>query len=374
MGATMKLNDAVRLHTDRLESVRRTLGMNDRHFFDSLLDQNSLANKWLILMQSMVTPLSEDNTGAGPQMFGRTADDIYQIIGMEEDAIRGETVFVSESVMAVVASASRTMEPEPIYATDLLYDHGLLIFQEPIVVSDLHPRTGKLDERLVLPIRAIGWKKSDHVRRKDGTIGEGVLMIPYTDHDGRVVFRESMRRLAMEENDEAFIFAEPPVKRGLMATDFLPWAFGVNWSIGSETEYDFETRTFKGLLSTVGEVRLFFLSLMRFAWQEIVKVQREAVDRPVRREAQRVLKDRDYSDGACVLRLRREVNYQARGDSGTPLRFRVVVRGHWRRQWYRSLGPSTSAEAHRTIWIDPHIRGDEALPIKEKHKVTAITR
>lgn len=370
----MRLSDAVRLHTARLENVRRTLGMNEKQFWASLMQQGSLPNQWLLLMQAMVAPMSEGNTSAGPQTVGRSADEIHQIVGMEENAIGGETVFVSESVMAVVASASRSMEPEPIYATDLLYDKGMLIFEEPIILADLHPRTGKLDERLTLPIRAIGWQRYDKVQRKDGTIGDGVLLIPYTDHDGRVMFRDSVRRVAEEENDEGMSLPEPPAKRGLLPTDFLPWAFGVNWSFGSETEYDFDTMTFKGLLSTVGEIRLFFLSLMRFAWQEIVKVQREAVDRPVRREAQRALKDRDYADGACVLRLRREMTYQTRGDSGTPLRFRVVVRGHWRRQWYRSLGPATLAESHRTIWIDPHIRGDEGLPIRAKHKVTAITR
>ena len=377
----MKINEAIASHTMRLDKVRQMMRSSDRDFILSTLNPASPAAHWCQLLFSMVTPLSEGNTASSPGVAnGVTPESVRAVVGLEQRALEGETVFVSQNVMAVVASASQTMEPEPIYATDLLYDRGVLFFEEPLEIADLHPTTGKVEPRLIMPIRAIGWMVSETVHKKDGSIGPGVILTPYTDHDGRVEFRESMRRLADDEKD---LYAdeeiagwrpeEPPVRRGLLPSDFLPWAFGVEWSIGEDTQYDYEKMTFNGLVSSVGEIRLFFLSLMRFAWQEIIKTRREVVDRPVRREAKRLI-GRDYESGACVLRLRRELQYRPTGVEGSPLKYRVVVRGHWRRQWYRSLGPADLPESHRTIWIDPHIRGDEGLPMRVAHKATAIVR
>lgn len=374
---TMRLNDAVRLHTARLDSLRQLNKLQHQQFVRKIYENGTIPNQWQILMQSMIVPMSEENNASGPGLLGASINEVKNAISVEHQALSGETVFVSESVMAVIASASQSMEPEPLFETDLLYQSGMLMFEVPLEVEDLHPITGMPDKRLVMPIRGIAWTVAENIQKRDGTIGKGIVMMPFTDHDGRVQFRRSMRLVSEEDGDSSYAPDEPPFRRGLVPTDFLPWAFGVEWVMaqsGEDAQYDYSTMTFKNMVSSVAQIRLFFLSLMRFAWQEIVKTRYEVVDRSVRRDAKRLLGDRDYGNGACVLRLRRETFVTERGGEGTPLRFRVVVRGHWRRQWYRSLGSVESPDSHRTIWIDPHIRGDENLPIRHREKVTSITR
>lgn len=70
-----------------------------------------------------------------------------------------------------------------------------------------------------------------------------------------------------------------------------------------------------------------------------------------------------------VLRLRRTVRDRAHqgGDvSGREYRHRWVVRGHWRNQWYPSVG------THRPKWIAPYLAGPDDAPLLGGDKVTQL--
>lgn len=57
------------------------------------------------------------------------------------------------------------------------------------------------------------------------------------------------------------------------------------------------------------------------------------------------------------------------GDGSREYVHRWIVRGHWRRQWYRSI------QAHRPIWITPYVKGPEDAPLLGGQKVyTASAR
>ena len=48
---------------------------------------------------------------------------------------------------------------------------------------------------------------------------------------------------------------------------------------------------------------------------------------------------------------------------------RWVVSGHWRNQWYPSLG------VHRQIWISPYVKGPEEAPlVVRKDRVFELVR
>jgi hypothetical protein len=50
---------------------------------------------------------------------------------------------------------------------------------------------------------------------------------------------------------------------------------------------------------------------------------------------------------------------QVNGDGeGPDWQYRWITRGHWRNQWYPSLGE------HRQIWIAPYVKGPEDKPFK----------
>jgi hypothetical protein len=54
------------------------------------------------------------------------------------------------------------------------------------------------------------------------------------------------------------------------------------------------------------------------------------------------------------------------GDGSREYVHRWVVRGHWRRQWYRSI------QAHRPIWITPYVKGPEDAPLLGGEKVYSV--
>lgn len=72
-----------------------------------------------------------------------------------------------------------------------------------------------------------------------------------------------------------------------------------------------------------------------------------------------------------VIQLRAEARqavdeYATAAGSGCTYRHRFWVRGHYRAQWYPSLG------AHKVIWIAPHLKGPGDKPFKAP--VYAVTR
>ncbi len=55
------------------------------------------------------------------------------------------------------------------------------------------------------------------------------------------------------------------------------------------------------------------------------------------------------------------------GDGSREYVHRWMVRGHWRRQWYRSI------QQHRPVWITPYIKGPEDAPLLGGEKVYTIS-
>jgi hypothetical protein len=84
-----------------------------------------------------------------------------------------------------------------------------------------------------------------------------------------------------------------------------------------------------------------------------------------------------------VLHLRRTeqaARREGESDADYARRHQWIVRGHWRRQWYKSLGPARHADgtfneaSHRLIWIDPFLAGNPFGPLVVGHNVTAAVR
>ena len=104
----------------------------------------------------------------------------------------------------------------------------------------------------------------------------------------------------------------------------------------------------------------------------------QRLERPVRRRWERAgRKDAEF----VVLRLRRITDpfYRSEG-TGVGLDKRIKVRGHWRRQYFPSLGHARHADgtmnpaSHRLVWIDEHWRGPEDAPLGPLHHATSVVR
>lgn len=153
------------------------------------------------------------------------------------------------------------------------------------------------------------------------------------------------------------------VAKNVMLPEFaLSWVFG-----RSLADYDNNTRY--GLQNE--QIWKFVAALFLFMDQRIVQTTR----RPAARNVQRRIRDAgiDIEPVARVIELRRRdyVKDDAETSEAQERDYACqwLVRGHWRNQWYASLG------THQPKWIAPYVKGPEDKPLKQpRANVFAVVR
>jgi hypothetical protein len=300
----------------------------------------------------------------------------------------GETLYVSHHIAATVEAAAETADDEPLFPTDLPTPRGLLVFEYPLIIPDLHPETGATMPDLHMPLRAIGWSEETiHAANPDTGVlepGSGIFYTMYTDRDAWAeIFLPSVREHLPDDYDDYREMYKQSMANGqdpLWCIDTSGWSYGKSWR---RSDVDLP-RTVVGtgeIHATVANTRRFLLTLFRFCWQRILVPQTYHPHRHEHRQSLRV--GHKLEDGHIkVLRLRRHMEMEARGEPVDPNPFAYdhqwIVRKHPRRQWYPSLGPprnpdgSFNQDSHRLIWIEPFIKGNPLAPLIVGHNVTAI--
>jgi len=120
--------------------------------------------------------------------------------------------------------------------------------------------------------------------------------------------------------------------------------------------------------ATQAKLRLIAASFELLS-QKIFVSRLDKPPRSVRRRIQKQTGRKDIKDVAIIeMRVRENTPHP----TGTPTEREYsnswVVRGHWRNQWYSSLG------IHKAKWIDPHVKGPLDKPLKNIKKVFAVVR
>jgi len=71
-----------------------------------------------------------------------------------------------------------------------------------------------------------------------------------------------------------------------------------------------------------------------------------------------------------VVMLRRKETTHHEHNTGETIErtHRWLVRGHWRNQWYPSMG------VHRPKWIPEHIKGPDDKPLIVREKIFSVSR
>jgi len=290
---------------------------------------------------------------------------------MEADMLTGaRTYAVSAAAVESITAAAQTMTPEPLHATDTPTRSGLAILSEPVLVPEVHPDyPDRWLPDVFVPVRAIGWltmpvAPSD----RSGPSTDGIVLFAYTTpEDMRAIYEPAMR--ATVENAD---LTDPGWPNGLLIpSDVLPWRFGVDWGERPTIVHE------PGFVSSsVGWLRRWFLTFGRWVWQQHLIPSGE---RPLRHAVKRMERQTSRAADVVVLRLASRLRRYGTDDipAGT-LDARVAVAGHWRRQWFRSLGPAYlddgewSPESHRVIWIDPHFRGPDDGEPDLRPRVTVL--
>lgn len=307
------------------------------------------------------------------------------LVGMEYELLNaGETHYVSHHVMTTIEAAAATASDEPIFPTDPPAPSGLIVFEYPMLIPDIHPEKLEIVPELLMPIRAIGWQTRDQIGVANPETGEyelrpGIAYVTYTDTD---TFNAIYATKAVEMFGVKWSAGEDDMSTSLKVwpTDFSAWAFGTAWKTSKDLVP--VAMASDGAVSPhVGSVRRWLLAHWRWMWQRITVGSTYRPSKPERKQALRAGMPEDGH--IKVLRLRREIELEARGEGESAEFSRLhqwIVRGHWRRQWFRSLGGarnedgSFNHDSHRLVWIEPHLAGNPYGPLVIGHNVTASVR
>lgn len=304
-----------------------------------------------------------------------------------EDLALSETHYVSHSVMASVQIAAESADPEPIFPTDLPCPRGLIVFESPLMLSDVG-EDGALDPDTEVPVRAISWATHRVTKIHDDgtkTEGDGIRYVLYNsfdsyDFEDAEIYDDKREENIPKATRERVIEASREL--GIWVIETSGWSFGSPWGDGGWIKWDDMPEG--QVHSSAAVIRRFLLAYFRWTWQRIIV---PTTYRPKRPEMKRGLRGGlTMEDGYIkVLRLRREVEHTARFDRGEEsdeftFDHQFMVRGHWRRQWYKSLGPaqlpdgSFNPDSHRLVWIEPFIKGNPYGPLIIGHDVSAAVR
>lgn len=221
-----------------------------------------------------------------------------------------DTYYCAADIQVAISTIARTMPDNWTLVPERLPTiDGFMVFESPL------PWNLPLYDH---PVQAIGWMTSPE---------EGIVLLAFC-LTGRVAYPAQSK----------------------------VWMFGK--SIGDSTEQP-----------TREHVR-WVATLLEFLGQRIVVRSQRVASRPAQRNAAR--QNFQHSPIVNVVELRRrEHHYTEREGQPNPREWSCqwLVRGHWRQQWYPSLG------THQPRWIEPYAKGPNDKPLKSPSaQIFAVVR
>lgn len=278
------------------------------------------------------------------------------ILAREEmDRLRSADLFYVAPEMTDLAIAAGAALPEfTLMPEDLPSSAGFIVFGKPIAVVDY---SEFYDGEGASPIVAASWSHWDGGNPWWRRNGGGCWVTYYADVSGMVDV--AIQRGLITERD-ALRFR---TRAGRLMIDnesqspFSPNPLPIVDSGGREVSP----------AESMGVFR--WLAVLKTTWllmtQPVASVTDAHYDRAARRRIQKQGKEPPV---VRVINLRRQHGAGGGGASDRERHHQWIVRGHWRQQWY------PVREVHRPVWIAPHIKGPEGLPLLGGEKVHAWVR
>ena len=114
----------------------------------------------------------------------------------------------------------------------------------------------------------------------------------------------------------------------------------------------------------------FLQALWRFMQQKITQVVRPHVNEIPEKVLKRYVRDNVDDVLIVILRRKEHRRYESDDDSIAAREWthRWYVNGHWRNQWYPTLG------LHRQRWIEGYVKGPEDKPLVLKERRYVVSR
>lgn len=309
------------------------------------------------------------------------SDDFAERIG--NVAFNADCVWVEPDMQTLWENAIDTFEQEPLHPQDMLTGCGFVYLARPFEWRDINNK--------VTTWRAFAWAETTIEQQiADGKIvkSPGVQLFVFHrcgDADGYDLGDGVIDRQGN------FIAYNTHLRRGDLQIDHsVPWLYGVDDQgvlsarLTDDGTFAWENAPPKNVLT--GEARQRVIDgqtpkeqtrwaaeravqcLWRLMQQTIVTRTSERASAPFRKRWKR--NDLEAKN-VTVIRLRRprkptDDEHETRTVEWT---HRWLVSGHWRRQWYPSIG------AHRQIFISPYVKGPDDMPLEvRKQRVFAFSR
>lgn len=220
--------------------------------------------------------------------------------------------YVDEHATDQWVVASKTFQPEPLVQTDLMTPSGLVVCDRQLVVD---------------PDADLSGDNDDH----RGVISTG---------PGKVAF---LWMGGINEFDDFILFSAYIGRPGHR------WS----WLMGSHTRITFGDEPTHGMTA-------MFQVLMRLMQQRVLSTtQRTAGSKKTKRQGK--------INPVNIVHLPRTVTDAIATGQGGNYSHRWWVAGHWRNQWYPSLG------LHRQKWIHGYVKGPDGTPFIPKTRIGTTT-
>lgn len=304
----------------------------------------------------------------------------------------GTTMYVSRQIQHLIEGMIKAYEGEPdskvpsLEFTDLPQPTGLVVFESPFPSLSAEAR---LQPYCV--IRAVSWRLI-----KPGT------MITKVNVDGREFDMELMPKKSLYNDDGTAEKNAMEAVRQHGGVLLQPYYDGRTYIVGGDddwrnigsppglcsayvaipfTEFNLDSdpddpeRNF----SEYRLLKAYFTFLMRLIWQQLLPGE---IHRPNNSNRRKWSTFRANVGDIKVTHYRRYVprrRKKGEGD-GTFLLGTQKVDGHFKWQWYKTLGPAYNEDgtwnrsSHRRIWVDGYERGQGPYLNDEKYSVMAVVK
>jgi hypothetical protein len=283
-------------------------------------------------------------------------DDMFpdgMMLGLHESLLQmADPMYVSPEVTDMWEYAAESFKPEVLHAWDLPCPVSFAFMPRPVIFKDAEGNR--------IAFRALSWipAGSGDVEWREGVAPEGVWYTMWSHIDDLDDFNRPDMEAPERESWEAL------GTWSVLFSGYLP--FGVledyqamtNGNPDKEAEFDLRRRTW-----------LMLQSFWRMS-RQIVPTKAQ-LPRQLRRDRKRHYRTEDVT----VITLRRQRQpHDDHDPSEVDWKWQWVVRGHWRNQYYKSLGAVGDPAAYRQIWIMPFMKGPEDAPIKPVKRAFEFTR
>lgn len=269
------------------------------------------------------------------------ADELVRI--ESEKLLAADPIYVDPDMQMLWRAAAPDFEPEPFEASDLVAPAGFLYLPEPEMLLDVNGKRCSW--------RAFAWALTEVIYGDSGVRKPAISISLYSHWEDDDDYNPSLREEA-KKNDKLAELAR--YRLSLMHMDH--WLFGQSFEEATESH---------GSLSVRDQERA--RAGFRDTWQKIqalFRLMHQTISVPVLGQPPRATRRRGKRKGfdpetkVTIIRLRRpkrpRQSDEAREVDWT---HRWPVSGHWRNQWYPSLG------IHRQRYINPYIKGPDDKPL-----------